>query len=146
VKPQIAVVDDDDESCRALSELLAAEGFETASFESGEEAWAAIASRQMLPDVVIADVRMPGLDGVALLRRIKARFVAMPVMLVSAFADEALWVEGLEAGAVDVFPKPIRGTPLVRAVRKALAQGKGAPGAENPDPQGTGIPTWRVER
>ncbi|MGE5850981.1 MAG: response regulator [Candidatus Methylomirabilota bacterium] len=141
MKPRIMVVDDDAESCRALSELLASEGFETMSFESGEEAWAAIASQQLPPDIVIADVRMPGLDGVALVQRIKARFAAVPVVLVSAFPDEPIWVQGLDAGALDVFPKPIHGASLVRALRKALgaAQKPGQLVGHNPDPRDAGI-------
>ena len=141
MKPRIMVVDDDAESCRALSELLSAEGFQTVSFESGEEAWAAIASCQMLPDVVVADVRMPGLDGVAFLRRIKARFAFMPVVLVSAFPDEPIWVQGLEAGALDVFPKPIHGASLVRALRKVVGaiQESRQPVGDNPYPRGSGV-------
>lgn len=119
MKPRIVVVDDDAENCRALSELLAAEGFEPFPFEAGEAAWAAIEAERVRPDIVVADVRMPGLDGVSLLRRIKARFPSLPVVLVSAFADEAVWAEGLQAGAMDVFPKPIQGASLVRALRSA---------------------------
>jgi DNA-binding NtrC family response regulator len=119
MKPRVVVVEDDAENRRALSELLAAEGFESFPYTCGEEAWSAIASEQVRPDVVVADVRMPGLDGMALLRQIKSRFPGLPVILVSAFADERAWVEGLQAGALDVFPKPIRGGSLVRALREA---------------------------
>ena len=106
-----------------------------------EEAWAAIASQQLPPDIVIADVRMPGLDGVALVQRIKARFAAVPVVLVSAFPDEPIWVQGLEAGALDVFPKPIHGASLVRALRKvvgAIQESRQLVG-DNPDPRNAGI-------
>lgn len=121
--PRIVVVDDDAENCRALSELLGAEGFDPLPFDSGEAAWAAMASGQLQVDGVVADVRMPILDGVALLRRIKTRFPAIPVVLVSAFAEEAVWSEGLRAGAADVFPKPIHVPSLMRALRDAVAEG-----------------------
>ncbi|HSB68613.1 MAG TPA: response regulator [Candidatus Methylomirabilis sp.] len=121
MRPRILVVDDDAENCRALSELLDAEGFDPLPFDSGEAAWTAMASGTVQADVVIADVRMPGLDGVALLRRIRTRFPAVPVVLVSAFAEEAVWSDSLRAGAADVFPKPIHGTSLVRALRDAVA-------------------------
>jgi two-component system C4-dicarboxylate transport response regulator DctD len=124
-KPRVVVVEDDGENRRALSELLAAEGFEPFPYACGEEAWSAIASEQVRPDVVVADVRMPGLDGMALLHRIKARFPALPVILISAFADEQVWSEGLQAGALDVFPKPIRGASLVRALRDAAGAARG---------------------
>lgn len=122
-KPRILVVDDDAENCRALTELLATEGFDLLSFEGGEAAWSAMASGRARPDVLVVNVRMPGLDGVALLKRVKASFPAVPVVLVSAFADEAVWSEGLRAGATDVFPKPIHGASLVRALRDAMGGG-----------------------
>lgn len=121
MNPQVLLVDDDAENCRALSEMLAAEGFDPLAFESGDAAWSAIVSQRVRPHIVVADVRMPGLDGVGLLRRIKACFPAMPVLLVSAFADEAVWREGLLAGAFDVFPKPIEGASLVRALWEAVS-------------------------
>ena len=119
LKPRIAVIDDDPENCQALGEFLAAEDFEPVAFQGGEEAWSAMASGQVRPDAVVADVRMPDLDGVALLQRIKAHFPAIPVFLVSAFPDEMVWSNGLRAGAADVFPKPIHGASLVRALRDA---------------------------
>lgn len=129
MKPRVMVVEADAENRRALSELLAAEGFEPFPFGRAEIAWWAIVNSEVRPDVVVADVRMPGLDGVALVRRIKARFPALPVVLVSAFADEQAWHEALQAGATDVFPKPIRGASFVRALREAAgtAQPDGRP-------------------
>ncbi len=143
MKHRIVVVDDDAENFHALSELLAAEGFEPLPFESGDAAWAAIASEAVLPHAVLADVRMPGLDGVALLRRIKARSPGVPVILVSAFADEAVWAEGLRAGAVDVFPKPIQGISLVRTLLTAVGarREEELPVGDNPDPRPAGVTT-----
>jgi len=136
MRVQVGVVDDDAENCRALSELLAAENFVPLSFESGEAAWVAMASGQVQPDVLVIDVRMPGLDGVTLLKRIKAQFPDIPVLLVSAFPDETLWLEGLRAGATGVFPKPIHGASLVRALRDAMSGSRAyrLPIGETPDP------------
>ncbi len=147
-KAQIVVVDDDAENCRALSELLATEGFDPLSFEDGETVWSAMANGQVRPDVMVVDVRMPGLDGVALLKRIKSCFPAVPVVLVSAFADEVVWAEGLRAGANDVFPKPIHGASLVRALRHAVSGGQahGLPVGENPDPHPVGITSQRRDK
>ena len=119
-RPRVLLVDDDAENCRALTELLAAGGFQPLTFHSGEAALSAITSGAVRPQAVVTDVRMPGLDGVALLRRIRTLFPTMPVILISAFADEDLWVEGLRAGALDVFPKPIQGASLVRTLSKAM--------------------------
>ena len=94
---------------------------------------------------MVADVRMPVLDGVALLQRIKTRFPALPVVLVSAFADEAAWAEGLRAGAADVFPKPIHGASLVRMLRVAIGGEpvQALPSGRNPDPHEEGITSRR---
>ena len=133
---RVLLVEDDPENCRVIGELLAAEGFEIDPFLQAEAAWNALVSLAIQPDVVVADVRMPGLDGVALLRRIRARFDSLPVFLVSAFADEELWSQGLEAGATDVFPKPIHGASLVRAIWRAIgtANSEGDPGGKTHDP------------
>jgi CheY-like chemotaxis protein len=141
------VVDDDAENCRALSELLVAEGFDPLPFVNGETAWSALESGQVEADIVVADVRMPGLNGVALLRRIKARFPDIPVVLVSAFAEEEIWADGLRAGAADVFPKPIHGASLVRALREAVAGGRepGPPVGDNPGPRPAGVTQGRTD-
>ncbi len=99
-----------------------------------------MAEEEIRPAIVVADVRMPGLNGVALLQRIKARFPAMPVILVSAFPDDQMWSEGLRSGAADVFPKPIHGASLVRTLRETVSgsQGHGLPIGKNPDPHPDG--------
>ncbi len=81
----------------------------------------------------------------SLLRRIKGRFSTIPVVLVSAFADEAVWSEGLRAGAVDVFPKPIQGASLVRALLAAagVSRAERLPDGENPDPRDAGVTSRR---
>ena len=116
---QVVVLDDDAESCRALSELLTAEGFHAHPFASSAMAWSALESRQIQPDAVVSDIRMPGLDGVAFLRRLRARFPGIPVILVSAFPDDRIWSEALRLGAVDVVPKPIRAGLLVGLLHDA---------------------------
>lgn len=147
MRPRILVVEDDPENCQALSELLSAEGFDPLPFDSGEAAWMAMESGQVQADVVVADVRMPGLNGVALLRRLKTRFPAIPVVLVSAFAEEEVWSDGLRAGAADVFPKPIHGASLVRALRHAVAGGRESvfPVGDNPDPRAEGVTQGRTD-
>lgn len=125
MNPHVLVVDDDAENCRALSELLEAEGFAVTSFASGDAAWSAIRNQAVHPDAIVADVRMPGLDGVALLRAVKGRSPALPLILVSAFPDETVWSEAIQAGAVDVFPKPIRGRALVDALTGAIGSNPG---------------------
>jgi DNA-binding NtrC family response regulator len=120
MQPRVVVVDDDAENCQALSELLAAEGFEVFPFTSGAAAWSAIQSGRVSPEAVIADVRMPSFDGVALLNALKGEHADTPVILVSAFPDESVWREAIRLGAEDIFPKPIRGHALAETLRTAI--------------------------
>jgi len=137
-KPLVVLVDDDAESCRALAELLTLEDFDPWPFHGAEAAWAVLASGALHPDVAVVDVRMPGMNGVDLLQQIKARFPALPVLLISAFPDERLWRQGLGAGAVDVFPKPIHGPSLVRVLHQILNPGAADPRGNDEKP---GAPT-----
>jgi DNA-binding NtrC family response regulator len=120
MQPRVVVVDDDAENCQALSELLATEGFEVFPFTSGAAAWSAIESGRVSPEAVIADVRMPSFDGVALLSALKDKHADTPVILVSAFPEESVWREAIRMGAEDVFPKPIRGHALAETLRTAI--------------------------
>ena len=144
-RTQVILVDDDAESCRALEELLTVEGFDPRPFHGAEAAWLALTSGGLDPDVALVDVRMPGMHGVALLEWVKARFPALPVLLMSAFPDERLWSEGLRAGALDVFPKPIHAPSLVRALQDVLERSGAAPrpAGENPGPPLAGPPSRR---
>ena len=144
--PRILIVDDDPGQRSLLDSFLRSQGFDTVPVASGELALETLRAGGI--SMMISDVRMPGLDGVALLRRIKARFPAIPVVLVSAFPDEQVWAEGLEAGAADVFPKPIHGASLVRALRETVngSQAHGFPAGENPDPRGPGVTTRKRDK
>ena len=122
-KTLVLVVDDEAECCRSLAELLELEGFEAVTCSGGDRAVRALASPQRAPDVVLADVRMPGVSGLVLLKHIQERCPAMPVFLMSAFPDEDVWNAALQAGALDVFPKPIQAPALLRALREATSGG-----------------------
>lgn len=135
MRPKILVVDDDANNASALSELLAADGFDPIQFLSAEAAWQALQERSVTPDAVVADIRMPDLDGVAFLRRIKAVFAALPVVLVSAFPGDAVWEEGLRAGAHDILAKPIQGAVLARMLREAVEPDRAG---SQPDPRAPG--------
>lgn len=120
----VAVVEDDRENAAALREVLEAEGFAVQCFASGAAVLDGLTAGAARFDAVVSDIRMPDLDGVALLRELQARWPALPVFLVSAFPEETVWATALQAGAVDVFPKPIRGTTLAEALRAAIAHAR----------------------
>lgn len=121
MRAHIAVVDDDPENAAALCEVLEAEGFQVMCFSGGEAAVEALTDGSAAFDAVVSDIRMPGVDGVGVLRAVQAVRPALPVILVSAFPEEEVWAAALRAGAIDVFPKPIQGAALAAVLREAIA-------------------------
>jgi DNA-binding NtrC family response regulator len=113
----ILVVDDDPSIRQALLNALASE-FEVRAAETAERALALLA--ESAPDVVLSDVRMPGLDGLALLRLLKERAPSVDVVMMSAFDDMATVVAAMRGGAVDFLTKPLDLHDLRRVVRRVL--------------------------
>src|SRR3954470_22635700 len=96
-EPLVLVVDDEASVRQALERALRLEGFAVATAAGGREALAAVAQRP--PAVVVLDVTMPDLDGVSVLRRMRADGVDVPVCILSARDDVDDRVAGLQAGA-----------------------------------------------
>jgi two-component system response regulator MprA len=121
----ILVVDDDPEVLRMLVRTLAAEGHEVAAAEDGGAALAAVERRA--PDAVVLDVAMPGMDGLAVCRRLRAAGFTAPVLLLTARDAVADRVAGLEAGADDYLLKPFAVEELL--ARLAAIERRGRPRA-----------------
>lgn len=113
---RVLVVDDDVSCCSALRTLLRDEGYEVDVASGGEEALALIASAP--PDVLLSDIRMPGMDGFALLRQAR-RTHDFPVLLMSA--DDKSEADVLAAGAAGYVGKPLDIDAVLRALDAALA-------------------------
>ena len=116
--PPTVLVADDTESVRSLfAELLAADGYRVLTACDGSAAFEA--AQRYRPDVLLLDVRMPGLDGVEVCRRVKAAAETRltPVILVTGAADSADRLEGIEAGADDFLMKPVNPLELRARVR-----------------------------
>jgi signal transduction histidine kinase len=115
------VVADDNADMRAYLERLLGPVYDVVPAARGDEALDL--ARRALPDLVVADVMMPGLDGFALLRALRQdeRTRSLPVILLSARAGEEARVEGLEAGADDYLVKPFDARELVARVSGAIA-------------------------
>jgi two-component system phosphate regulon response regulator PhoB len=105
-KAILLVVEDDPDIRELLAYTLGKEGYEVLQAPSGEAGFKAILDKK--PDLVVLDVMLPGIDGLELLRRVKADATLRktPVILVSAKGEEADVVTGLELGADDYVTKP----------------------------------------
>jgi len=117
---KILIVDDDRLNVRILSSILRSEGFDVAEADSGEHALEAYA--KFLPDLVLLDVVMGGIDGLETCRRLKNTYngKCAPVVFITAKNDSDDIVEGLEAGGVDYLPKPFKGKEVLARIRSHL--------------------------
>lgn len=116
----IFVVDDQESVRHSLGEMLSVFGFAVETFGSADELLSRLAPGRI--GVVVADVRMPGTDGIALVRELARRGIRLPVVLISGHADVAMAVAAIKAGADDFIEKPIDDTALVAAINRALAR------------------------
>ncbi|MBE7374281.1 sigma-54-dependent transcriptional regulator [Pseudomonas lopnurensis] len=119
VQVQVVLIDDDPHLRKALSQTLDLAGLQVLSLEDARELAA-----QLPPDwpgVVVSDIRMPGLDGLELLRQLQARDAELPVLLITGHGDIQLAVQAMRAGAYDFLEKPFPSEALLDSVRRALA-------------------------
>jgi two-component system response regulator FixJ len=115
----IHVVDDDEAMRDSLVALLQDAGHQVRAYASAEEL---LARGVMESGCVISDVRMPGMDGLALLRHLRARGNALPLVLITGHGDVPLAVTAMKAGAVDFLEKPFEAETLLDAIETGLRQ------------------------
>lgn len=127
----ILVVDDEAQVREVLTEFLAGAGYMVEGVASGDDALAAVTRER--PDLVLLDIHMPGVDGVEILRQIRALDDEIAVIMVTANEDVAVARETLKLGAFDYVAKPFDFTYLERAVAAGLAR-VGAPATGRPKP------------
>ena len=118
--PLVVVVDDEPVNVEVISAFLADQGYDVLPASSGEQALELCMFRK--PDLALFDLRMPGMDGIALCRRFREtpELAAIPVIFITGTADEEGLVECFEAGAVDFLAKPVRVAELLQRVRTHL--------------------------
>ncbi len=118
----ILVADDEEEIRKILGRILEKEGFKVITAPDGQQALQRICFDS--PDIVMLDVRMPGLNGMEVLKKIKEIDDDLPVILVTAYADIHQAVEAMKDGAYDYLAKPFENEEVVWVARRALAVGQ----------------------
>jgi len=126
-RPTVLVVDDDPDIRLALEMILKYEDFEVWTSKDAREALGRLDEEQAAgrrADVVLSDVKMPGMDGLELLAEIRARPAAPQVVMISGHADIATAVEAVRKGAADFLEKPLEQNRVVVSLRSAMRQGR----------------------
>ncbi|WP_440866767.1 nitrogen regulation protein NR(I) [Symbiopectobacterium purcellii] len=113
------IVDDDSSIRWVLERALTGAGLTCATFDNGNQALHALATQT--PDVLLSDIRMPGMDGLALLQQIKQRHPMLPVIIMTAHSDLDAAVSAYQQGAFDYLPKPFDIDEAVDLVERAIS-------------------------
>src|SRR6266853_4710389 len=127
-KGKVYVIDDDEAMRDSLNFLLDSADFKVTLFET------ALSFLEVLPGLgfgcVVSDVRMPGLDGIELLKRMKAGNSAFPIVIMTGHGDVPLAVEAMKLGAVDFLEKPFDDDRLIGMIEAAIRQAEPAAKSE----------------
>jgi DNA-binding NtrC family response regulator len=123
--PRVLIVDDDPGQRSLLDSFLGGQGFKTVVVDSGERALEKLRAEPF--DMMVSDVRMPGLSGLETMRLARKEHAHLPILLVTAFADIRDAIDAIRDGAVDYLSKPIDLDQLLAAARKATGLARAAP-------------------
>jgi two-component system, LuxR family, response regulator FixJ len=116
----VYIIDDQQAVRDALAEMLRLFGYSVESFPSAAAFLARLSAAPA--GCIVADVRMPGMDGIELVRELARRRVALPVVLISGHADVPMAVAAIKAGAEDFIEKPIDDAHLLAAINRCFAR------------------------
>ena len=114
---KVAIVDDEKDMRQSISQWLALSGFDTESFASAEEALKGLTADY--PGIVVSDIRMPGMDGMQLLRKLKSVDSTLPVIMITGHGDVPMAVEAMRIGAFDFLEKPFNPDRMTELAKKA---------------------------
>jgi two-component system nitrogen regulation response regulator NtrX len=120
VKPRILVIDDEAAIRDSLRMILEYEDYRFTGAASGHEGLAA--AQRERPDVVLLDIKMPGMDGLDVLRSLRASDEGLPVVMISGHGTTATAVEAIKAGAADFLEKPLSSERVIVTLRNVLTQ------------------------
>ncbi|MBV8520831.1 MAG: response regulator [Acetobacteraceae bacterium] len=118
-EPTIHILDDDEAVRDSLQLMLEAAGYRTRSWVSGRDLVAALPGIE--PGCLLLDVRMPGMDGVAVLGRVRQSRTGLPVIMITGHGDVPLAVKAMKAGAADFIEKPFTQEAIMESIQTALA-------------------------
>jgi CheY-like chemotaxis protein len=121
---KVLVVDDEPDMRDNVARILCRGAYECLTAEDGQEALAVLARDR--PDLLLTDLRMPGVDGLTLLRAVTQLSPPIPVVVFTAYASEATAQEALAAGAAAFLAKPFTGAQLLETVRTLMNPVSGA--------------------
>lgn len=117
----IWIVEDEENIRDFLSRGLTEKGYLTVAFADGEAAWQKLQQSEPFPALLLLDIRMPGMNGLELCRRIRASYgYGLPIIMLTALGTTEDIVEGLHAGADDYVAKPFRFAEVVARIASAL--------------------------
>lgn len=125
-RPHIFIVDDEERICTSLTSILTTYGYDASAYDSAEALLKGLAAAR--PDLILIDVRMPGVDGLEAQKLLAAREDSPPVIIMSGHGDIAMAVAAVKAGAHDFIEKPIDDEKLAASIAQALAQDAGKSG------------------
>lgn len=120
---RVYLVDDEAAVRRSVGFMLKTSGFEVESFESGEEFLKVAA--HLAPGCVLLDVRLSGIDGLAVQQAMKDRGIVLPVIIITGHGDVGLAVRAMKAGAVDFLEKPFEKNAMIAALDQAMLRNEG---------------------
>lgn len=116
----VHIADDDDAIRRSVSFALKTSGFQVRTYESGSELLKQ--GPNMEPGCILLDIRMPGMDGLEVQEALKAKGIALPVIIMTGHGDVSLAVRAMKAGAVDFIEKPFAKAVLLGAIEHAMTR------------------------
>ncbi len=119
---KILVVDDEQSMVQFLTALLRRDGYEVLAARSGPEALESV--RDHSPDVIVTDIKMPGMDGITLLEKVKGIDESIPVIIMTAYASQKSAIDALNLGAFQYMEKHAKNDEIKLAVRNALEMRK----------------------
>lgn len=127
----VLIVDDEPSICWGFQQFLTEDGHDVSVAASAEEAFAAVKSKR--PDAVVLDVRLPGIDGLTAIRKLREEIGTAPIIVITAFGNLETAVRAVEEGAFDYLPKPFDLAQAAELVGRALQAAKSAtPASETP--------------